>query len=257
MKIAIASDLHLEFGQEISFDGVTADVLVLAGDVIVAAALAGESARHLSMTELYTTVIGNACKNFKKVVYIMGNHEFYHSTLEETKGLVENFMSQWDNLVFLDDSVVEIDGVNFVGSVLWSDTNSSVYAAFSKKLLGDFSVIRETDSKFLTLNTYQRMHESCVDFVKYSCEGNKKTVVVTHHAPSPRSVSSQFIGSDLNCFFYSKLDEWIEYKENIVLWIHGHMHNKSSYRIGKTTVVCNPIGYPNENKNISIKVVDI
>lgn len=257
MKIAIASDLHLEFGQELTFDGLNADVLVLAGDIIVASALSGKSSRHLSMTELYTTVIDNACRNFKHVIYIMGNHEFYHSTLEETKRLIETFMSQWDNLVFLDDSVVTIDDVNFVGSVLWSDTSNSVYAPFSKKLLGDFSVIRESDEKFLKLDTYQKMHESCVDFIKYSCEGNKKTVVVTHHSPSSRSVASRFNGSDLNCFFHSNLDEWIEYKENIVLWIHGHMHNKSNYRIGKTNVVCNPVGYPGENKNISIKVIDI
>lgn len=257
MRVAIASDLHLEFGQEITFDGVEADVLVLAGDVIVANALIGQSARHLSMAELYATVIDNACKNFKHVVYVMGNHEFYHSTLEETKSIIESFMSRWDNLVFLDNGAVTIDDVTFVGSVLWSDTSSSVFAQFSKKLLGDFSVIRESEKKFLQLDTYQKMHESCVDFIKYSCEGNKKTVVVTHHSPSSRSVAPQFVGSDLNCFFHSNLDDWIEYKENIVLWIHGHMHNRSDYYIGKTNIVCCPIGYPNENFDISIKVVDI
>jgi predicted phosphodiesterase len=34
--------------------------------------------------------------------------------------------------------------------------------------------------------------------------------------------------------------------ENETVWIHGHSHDRCDYRIGKTRVVANPLGYPNE-----------
>jgi len=30
------------------------------------------------------------------------------------------------------------------------------------------------------------------------------------------------------------------------LWVHGHIHDSSDYRIGKTRVICNPRGYAHE-----------
>ncbi len=68
------------------------------------------------------------------------------------------------------------------------------------------------------------------------------TVVVTHHAPSVRSNYPRFRGSRISTAFYSHLENLIE-KTQPDLWVHGHMHNSSDYRIGKTRVVCNPCGY--------------
>jgi Icc-related predicted phosphoesterase len=31
------------------------------------------------------------------------------------------------------------------------------------------------------------------------------------------------------------------------LWVHGHVHNSSDYRVRRTRVVCNPHGYGTEN----------
>ena len=68
-----------------------------------------------------------------------------------------------------------------------------------------------------------------------------KTVVITHMAPSARSISAPYVGAPLSAAFASNLDHLVERSD---LWIHGHMHSSADYRIGRARVVCNPLGYP-------------
>lgn len=64
----------------------------------------------------------------------------------------------------------------------------------------------------------------------------------THHAPSIQSIKHV---DNLTKFFYSNMEnEILEYQPDI--WIHGHTHMGSMYKIDKTLVVCNPKGYPSE-----------
>jgi len=70
-----------------------------------------------------------------------------------------------------------------------------------------------------------------------------KTVVVTHHAPSERSVAPKYAGQILNHAYFSHMDDMIEAAKPAI-WVHGHVHSSFSYKIGETRVVCNPRGYP-------------
>ena len=73
------------------------------------------------------------------------------------------------------------------------------------------------------------------------------TVVVTHHAPHPRSMHSHY-GSDLlSAAYVSDLTAVIEAGQPN-LWVHGHVHENFDYRVGATRVVCNPHGYGVENQ---------
>lgn len=73
----------------------------------------------------------------------------------------------------------------------------------------------------------------------------QKDVVLTHHAPSPRSIPPKFQGDPLNCAFASDLDALVM-ESKALLWVHGHIHSQSDYQIGSTRVVANPRGYPRE-----------
>ena len=99
MKIAILSDLHLEFGQELTFDNVNADVLILAGDCIVAAALVDSSNKNAAMRDLFCSVFASASENFEHVIYVAGNHEFYHSDWETTPDILAGWVEQSMKLV--------------------------------------------------------------------------------------------------------------------------------------------------------------
>jgi Icc-related predicted phosphoesterase len=69
-----------------------------------------------------------------------------------------------------------------------------------------------------------------------------KTVVVTHHAPSSKSVPPRYAHDLLTPAFASNLDVLMD-GDRTALWIHGHMHDPFDYEICGTRVVCNPRGY--------------
>ena len=72
---------------------------------------------------------------------------------------------------------------------------------------------------------------------------NGPTVVVTHTAPSSRSIATRYEGSALNGSFVNNLDYMFEGDWAPTLWIHGHVHQAFDYRVNRTRVVCNPFGY--------------
>ena len=77
-----------------------------------------------------------------------------------------------------------------------------------------------------------------------------RTVVVTHHAPSRRSISPRYIDNRLTAGFASDLPETLITRAD--LWVHGHTHDSSHYRVvsggidetREAHVACNPMGYP-------------
>ena len=72
------------------------------------------------------------------------------------------------------------------------------------------------------------------------------TVVITHHAPHWDSVHPKFRSDPVTGAFASDLSSLIiQHQPN--LWVHGHVHNSSDYRVGTSRIVCNPHGYGNEN----------
>lgn len=74
------------------------------------------------------------------------------------------------------------------------------------------------------------------------------TVVITHHAPSRRSIPERFADSSLNPAFASAAEELIDGRR-AVLWIHGHMHDSFDYVENGTRVLCNPRGYAKNGVN--------
>jgi Icc-related predicted phosphoesterase len=77
----------------------------------------------------------------------------------------------------------------------------------------------------------------------------EKFVVVTHHAPSQRSIPANYRDDILSAAYASQLDQFVE-DSLATVWIHGHIHEQQDYIIGRTRVLCNPRGYPDEpNEN--------
>jgi len=77
---------------------------------------------------------------------------------------------------------------------------------------------------------------------------NEKNFVITHHAPSIKSVPEIYKDDPVTSAYGSNLEELIiRYKPSY--WIHGHIHTPTRYKIDQTEIICNPHGYINEAYN--------
>jgi len=57
-----------------------------------------------------------------------------------------------------------------------------------------------------------------------------------------------------NQWFYCDMDGFIEtHAHKIKCWIYGHTHTPSDTIIHQIPFLCNPIGYPNENKYLNFQ----
>jgi len=123
MKIALASDLHLEFGPIMLDNDEHADVLILAGDICVAHHFVdGKPTYQQRMAKEYRAFFQHVCEQFPHVVYIMGNHEHYSGDVAHTLRILR------ENLVYANLHILEKEtwchqDWTFVGGTLWTDMN--------------------------------------------------------------------------------------------------------------------------------------
>ncbi|MGH6891597.1 MAG: hypothetical protein ACREEP_05010, partial [Dongiaceae bacterium] len=89
-----------------------------------------------------------------------------------------------------------------------------------------------------------RIHGESRSFIEHelSAPFGGLTIVMTHHAPSARSLSARYHGDLLGAAYASDLEDLIG-RFQPALWVHGHVHESADYTIGRTRVVCNPRGY--------------
>ena len=232
MKILIYSDVHLEFS---SFEASSCDydVVILAGDIGV-----GIQGVEWAL----------AAFNETPVIYLFGNHEFYHHNLTDVKTAAKD-LARGTNVHVLDDDSVVIDGVNFLGSTLWTDFNlygNSVLAkSMAQMYMNDYRVIKFENRYLLPDDTESFFHASkkfLISEVMNSLDQNSKIVIATHHAPSRLSLKGERIDDEFAVAYASSMDEFIG-QCGAGLWVHGHTHESADYRIGDTRVVSNPRGY--------------
>lgn len=244
------SDLHMDFSKfEIpSMPDDSETVLILAGDV-------AEIAHKSSYIDFFNEV----CDQFKMVVYVFGNHEFYSDSIYRAH---EHFarVVQRDNLYVLDDQKIELGNIVILGSTLWTDIDKGNPALVyeSKNYMSDYTVIRGGSP----LMPYQRplrpedtikrnMHSKnwlFSEITKAEAEG-KFVIVVSHHAPTWESVSEEYKNDRMTHNFTNDYSEALLDNEGPNLWIHGHLHRAIDYKMGKTIVMANPRGYHSKQHN--------
>jgi DNA repair exonuclease SbcCD nuclease subunit len=261
MNIQFISDLHLDISGQLDLPG--GEVLVVAGDACEARTLINEfkivetSANTKSNLPCYD-FFKIQCAKYKRVFYVMGNHEHYHGKLWKTKSDLKKVLPT--NVYLLENNFEEYQGVIFVGATLWTDMNKGdpLTLASMKDYMNDYRVITYFHPQH---NTYRKMHPE--DTVRMHQESkkyleavlnehsNKSVVVITHMGPTHLSIDEKFKHQHIsNGAYVSDLSNFILDRPNIKYWIHGHVHNPTDYQIGETRVVCNPRGYlPYEGNN--------
>jgi len=285
MKLALASDLHLEFGPIVLENTEVADVLLLSGDICVAHDLldhddpmATEKSKNLH------DFFYDCCNKFPHVVYIVGNHEHYHYDFAHTVKDLKKRLKHLPNLQILDTEAWTLfDEVTFIGGTLWTDMNKEdpLTLWHIGRAMNDFRCVKNSanqvgywvendgqrerkyrDSRFSPEDAVKE-HRAMVDYISMVVEGkhDHKFVVVGHHAPSRLSTHPRYRDEALmNGGYSSDLNEFILDRPQIKLWTHGHTHEDFDYLIGTTRVVCNPRGYINYEAradNFQLKYLEV
>jgi predicted phosphodiesterase len=149
MKIAICSDVHLEFGQLELENTQNAEVLVLSGDICTACDLrVTDSILSSAKTDRYLDFFTACSRNFPHVVYIMGNHEHYHGDYATSSGILRDAMKQCgDNIHFLDKEIWEHNDVVFIGGTLWTDMNGEDEMTMNhvSRRMNDFQICKNSN----------------------------------------------------------------------------------------------------------------
>lgn len=258
MKIQTLSDLHREFTlisdptrHEVTawskMKNAQADVTVLAGD-----------------THTKGRGIELAVRMFpdRPVIMVCGNHEFYGQVYPSHMDALKQQAAEFQNIHILENDAVEIEGVVFLGCTLWTDCqlwqkgpHVGLYTFPETQLklqecMNDYAMITYFDGQVyrrIKPEDLIQVHSSSVLWLREQFEKyrGKKVVVVTHHAPSFRSIPANYTRDIVSAAFASHLDELVE-TSGATCWIHGHNHGPSDYRLGKTRVLANPKGYPGE-----------
>jgi predicted phosphodiesterase len=240
MKLGVLSDLHLSRGP-LPAPGNDADLFVLAGDIARPA-----------------EALGWAAQLGKPALYVPGNHEFYGDSLGGALRKLK-LAAAGSAVRVLDNEEVHHGEVRFLGTTLWTDfllfgPDEGREAAVQEALrsMHDFRRIHvdaERQALFTPLDAaalFRRNAAWLEQRLRTPWPG--KTVVITHHAPSARSIAPRHAGSPLNACFASHLDRLLG-SGHASVWIHGHMHHSVDYVWRGTRVVCNPRGYVTQGRN--------
>lgn len=248
MKLHIVSDLHLDANyRNFRIEHPECDAVVIAGDICEGPVRAVQwvARRRLGVP----------------VVMIAGNHEAYGTDLHQSRADALAEAAKHPNVHLLQDSVVVLAGVRFVGATLWTDYRLDGEAwrtpamLAARTMMNDHRAIRTGGGKgFWTPADAAAEHQTSREYIaavlRQPFAG--PTVVVTHHAPSARSVHPRYHGSVLNSAYASDLDNLVDRAD---LWIHGHVHHRQDYRIGDGRVVANPRGYGHEDSGFEPELV--
>ncbi len=265
MKIKLVSDLHLEFSDINIKNDEGCDVLILSGDIMIAEELydhpetsynmysnvnLADLGRKQQRVQVFRDFLKRVSFQFPHVVYVAGNHEFYHGKWERTLKVLHDECGKFPNVYFLEQESKIIDDVTFIGGTLWTDMNKgdplTLHAV--RDMMSDFRVILKEHEGYTRLKPADTCvrHKKMLQYIRtvVAEQHDKKFVVVGHHSPSKLSTHEQYANEHLmNGAYSSDLSEFIMDHPQIRLWTHGHTHHPFDYVIGETRIVCNPRGY--------------
>ena len=248
MKLHVVSDLHLDCG-DWQFPPTDADVLVAAGDLHDD----GEVGARWAVRE--------ASRLGKPLLLVPGNHDFLGSCISDRLDAMRR-ICRGTGVHLLFNRTVQIGPVMFAGTTLWTDfglhgePNRILCMQAARDMMGEFTHTFQpgsTPRARISPAYHVRMNARARRFLQRVVDGSfeQPTVIITHHAPSGRSIAPQYQRGHmypLNAAFANDLDNLIGWS-NVRMWIHGHTHSACDYMLGPARVLCNPRGYAGREGN--------
>lgn len=274
MKIQLLSDLHLEAHPHfVPEPAPGAEVLVLAGDI----------GSYQNGSQLQDADFGLA--RFSPlpqwagwptpVLFVPGNHEYDAQDFDAAHRRLRDTCERL-GIVWLERETVQLAGVRFVGTTLWSDFDALADHEGCTDLARRLKL---RDKAFRAANFYLRKTGGTRHAEPFLAEAlreqaqvcqqwlaqalavpfNGPTVAVTHFAPSLRSADPRYGLVPGTAGFCNALDGLLP---SVQLWLHGHLHAPSDYTASglrddgsawRCRVVANPLGYARKGEQAAFQ----
>ncbi len=229
MRLQLLSDLHLEFHRDSgtafiqNLDPEGVDILLIAGDLsLFRGGMLGEALRRL-------------CDRYPELIFILGNHEFYGSSVPEVLEGMARLDAQISNLHWLENSEISLGGQRFLGSSLWFSLREDGLNPFYGRFLNDFHQIQGFDPWVYNQNL--------CSMAFLETQVRPGDVVLTHHIPDREGIAPKWRSTEdqFGRFFISQLPQEVLKKPRC--WLFGHTHDSLHFSLGESLFFSNPFGY--------------
>ena len=221
MRIQYVNDLHMEFGHTPVLKK-TGDVLVVAGDLCT-----------WDTREAGLKWLNEQADKYECVLFVLGNHEFYNCDA------FDEVIDWWhENAIFfnlLDNTYAKVNGVNFIGTTLWTDAFEYNDPYFMKLKYRNMN-----DRKFISPEVWAEENKLATEFLNDLIPD--ADVVITHHLPFDGAVAKRWKNNPWNPFF-ANCNGKIPGAFKDTIWIHGHTHDTIDTEYAGYRILCNPYGY--------------
>jgi hypothetical protein len=263
----VVSDLHLELYDtsdltKLPIPKPIAPLLIMAGDI------------YPGRKENFKEVMSYITSFYDAVVFVPGNHEYYcgdgiNMTIDEIKDKMKKECESIPKMYYLDDDVISINGITFLGGTMWTKIFYS-YWPVVKSFINDYNAIAyQRYGKVLKLSPeiVDSMHKETLKFFRseirsITSQSNAGTtcenvVVITHHSPSFKYKGTWFRNDIYKEFYFADDVDDLLVKPPVCAWFHGHTHcTVNSLSDGGTSIISNARGYESElNQNYDEKMV--
>lgn len=238
--LQFVSDIHLEYSKKIPNIKPIANNIALLGDI--------GSPRQ----PIYKNFLNEMSYKFDKVFIVSGNHEYWNLpiygekmyTKEEIDEMIENIVSKYSNVLYLNNKCYQNENITLIGSTLWSEIPDEK-KEYAGRVVGDCRMIQYNN--FIDLRLNNSMFRENVNFIEDSISQNlnKKIIVLTHHCPSYQYIAEKFKHYNNNYAFASNLDYLL--KDPVCAWLAGHTHGNIHKIINNVICSINCLGYSKEN----------
>lgn len=244
-KFHYMSDLHLEF-KPLSSHEFGGENLILAGDISLLSCLDPKKtdSDNRSLRKRTLAFFNKMQENFERVFYLTGNHESYRFDISQEQETIEKYLP---GVIHVNNSfhMIDTDTV-LMGGTLWTDMNhgNPLSMMMVKNGMNDFSLIRNGKNVFTPEDAVEK-HRETMNFLAEKLDqfADKKVVVATHHSPSVLGLSPHHSGNNIDCGYYSNLENFIVEYPQIKAWVFGHTHIRLDTTIDNCRLLSNARGY--------------
>lgn len=240
MRVYYLSDLHIESSSEV--DTILSRAVPSSGSYASSwVVVAGDISSDLGIV---VSVLTSLSSCFARVLYVMGNHEYRSSEFRSytyTEALLFSLLDVYENIHFLNNRVLDLDGIRVVGSCSWYNLPDNYSRAWWKTFSSDYVYVHEG---YANSNMHHDRDFEFLKGLKY-CDID---LLVTHFPPI--SLDS---GNSDEYLELLPLDSGIRPR----YWVCGHRHVPVSRDFEGVSLVSNPLGYASEDTGYKLRYFDI